>query len=453
LKALVVIIICVGLLLPGISPDPDLFARLSVGKLISTLGQVPTIDPFAFSPKKAIWIDHEWLSGLVFYNIQALFSDFGLLILELSVCALTVFILVEASKLYKPINTFSSLIFTLLLVIDSRYIWESTVRSQIFTYLFLSIYLYIFVACVKRGNILLQALLPLLMIIWCNMHGGFVVGLGLHLIFVLLYRHKGFPLRVLFFTISVLVTAVNPYGFFEYWNYILTAVSMTRPSISEWQPIGLNLQLLIPLAVFFCGSYVLIKKKHEHFVYVFFLLSALFAFIHQRHLAIFYFICLVFLQDSFEFPSLGNMEFMKKVKVSTVIVMTGFSVYFCTNIISLLLHYKSFSFSYRNYPEEALAWLAANKEKGKLLIDFNNGSYAIWKLFPEFTVSLDGRYEEVYPDATLELVNAAYSCDPTLRAKALSSLKPDFALIAGKSVCYEGFNTIYQDERYRLIQF
>ena len=31
--------------------DPDLFARLAMGKLIVMTGRVPLIDPFAFSPK------------------------------------------------------------------------------------------------------------------------------------------------------------------------------------------------------------------------------------------------------------------------------------------------------------------------------------------------------------------------------------------------------------------
>ena len=45
--------------------DPDLFARVAMGRLIHTSMSIPMQDPFAYTPVKDIWIDHEWLSGLL----------------------------------------------------------------------------------------------------------------------------------------------------------------------------------------------------------------------------------------------------------------------------------------------------------------------------------------------------------------------------------------------------
>ena len=63
--------------------DPDIFARVAMGRLVLRDGAVPTIDPFAFTQKYPTWIDHEWLSGVVFYLTAVVGGDFGLTLLKL----------------------------------------------------------------------------------------------------------------------------------------------------------------------------------------------------------------------------------------------------------------------------------------------------------------------------------------------------------------------------------
>lgn len=63
--------------------------------------------------------------------------------------------------------------------------------------------------------------------------------------------------------------------------------------------------------------------------------------------------------------------------------------------------------SYEAYPVGALEWLRENREGGDVLVGFAEGSYALWRLHPRFLVSIDGRYEEVYPQSTVDLVFAA----------------------------------------------
>ena len=41
---------------------------------------------------------------------------------------------------------------------------------------------------------------------------------------------------------------------------------------------------------------------------------------------------------------------------------------------------------------------------GNLLVLFNWGSYALWKLYPQCRVAVDGRYEEVYSDDFIDEV-------------------------------------------------
>ncbi len=72
-------------------------------------------------------------------------------------------------------------------------------------------------------------------VLWCNLHGGFLAGLGLMGLYALgegLSRRPYRPyLRVML--AAGLVTLVNPYGW-EYWRYLWAAVFMPRPEITEW---------------------------------------------------------------------------------------------------------------------------------------------------------------------------------------------------------------------------
>lgn len=54
------------------------------------------------------------------------------------------------------------------------------------------------------------------------------------------------------------------------------------------------------------------------------------------------------------------------------------------------------------YPARAVEFIKINKLEGNLLVPFNWGSYALWKLYPQNLVSIDGRYEETYTNQAYE---------------------------------------------------
>jgi len=60
------------------------------------------------------------------------------------------------------------------------------------------------------------------------------------------------------------------------------------------------------------------------------------------------------------------------------------------------------------YPVGAIAALDQAGVTGNLAVPFRWGSYASWRLAPRIKVSMDGRYEETYPDATFEMNQAFF---------------------------------------------
>ena len=56
-------------------------------------------------------------------------------------------------------------------------------------------------------------------------------------------------------------------------------------------------------------------------------------------------------------------------------------------------------------PVDAVAFLQGQNVRGKLLVPFNYGSYALWELRGKMRVSMDGRYDLVYKPETYRRVD------------------------------------------------
>src|ERR1700677_4535474 len=49
--------------------DPDLWWHLRTGQWILDTGHVPHSDPFSFTRTGQVWVAHEWLSEVLFYEL------------------------------------------------------------------------------------------------------------------------------------------------------------------------------------------------------------------------------------------------------------------------------------------------------------------------------------------------------------------------------------------------
>jgi hypothetical protein len=98
-------------------------------------------------------------------------------------------------------------------------------------------------------------LLPLTMLVWANVHGGFLAGLAAICLALALRVSQnlftagangnsawhGTKQLWLTLAVSLAVTAVNPHGL-RLWQYVLTEIihGTNRAYIAEWQPVGLD---------------------------------------------------------------------------------------------------------------------------------------------------------------------------------------------------------------------
>jgi hypothetical protein len=84
--------------------------------------------------------------------------------------------------------------------------------------------------------------LPLIFLVWVNVHGGWLVGLGILWLWSLVEavgpvnERPALSLAVGVPIACTLVTLCNPYGW-HLWQFLASTVRLSRANIDEWQPI------------------------------------------------------------------------------------------------------------------------------------------------------------------------------------------------------------------------
>ena len=88
------------------------------------------------------------------------------------------------------------------------------------------------------------------------------------------------------------------------------------------------------------------------------------------------------------------------------------------------------------YPRYAVEFIKINQLSGNLLINFDWGSYAAYKLYPHNLIVMDGRYEEVYNPELLEQLRDFHLAINDWY-KIIRDYKTDVMLVETKYPVYE----------------
>ncbi len=446
--------------------DLDLFARVAVGRLIRLHGSVPLQDPFAYTPTKPTWYDHEWLSGLIFYAVSRLGGDLALFLFNIALAFSTMMVLHAAQRPLVRERAHAA-VWLALCVMPSTSAWLSMVRSQSFTLLSLALFLLAMIRYRIYGDTKVLAALPLVMVVWVNAHGGFVVGLGCLAVFaacVAVQKTRRVRPVLVCLLLCAAATLINPYGP-AFLRFVFEAVTKDRHTISEWRPLDLfsgeGFLLAIVLTILIIGVWkdrdaVPAEGK------LLLLLSLPFGIKHQRLIVLFYLIASVFGLGAFSafahaFRKMFPLRYLAWRRAVAVAMMAGV-VAGAMGAAGLLVQGRRFSLRYTNTPVAAMEWLRRHREGGKLLVHFNEGSYALWRGYPRFTVSVDGRYEEVYPDSTVEASMGAYRASDPRQRTFLQQVLPDYILVCSMSApgldehaFGDGWSMIYRDRQCRIL--
>ncbi|MEZ6046497.1 MAG: hypothetical protein R3C11_13185 [Planctomycetaceae bacterium] len=170
------LIFCAGLVFFAQRPlwHTDLWGHLSYGRMIWNSGQLPTSEPWLLIGDQREVIDTAWLSQLLLYGTETISGTGGLQLgyaLTLTLMCLMIFL--TAYQLSQ--RMFVSLLGTALFLWLE---WEQfkIIRPQLAGSLF-----YVLLCC--RFQLPLKPSLiwwlPPILLLWANLHGSFIMGLGL----------------------------------------------------------------------------------------------------------------------------------------------------------------------------------------------------------------------------------------------------------------------------------
>ncbi len=203
--------------------DCDTGYHIRTGEYIMRTFSVPRHDIYSFITPPIPWTAHEWLSEVIMALVHRAFGLTGIVLFFTYVIAFTYYLLFRIVRKNGG-NILAEIIVILLVITSSEIHWLA--RPHIFSLLLLVVWYTLLDEFQYRNRNYLY-FLPLLMLFWVNLHGGFIIGLVLTGIYLFdnltkfvfskndektQYRRKAVLLGGVFAS-CLLVSLVNPHGY------------------------------------------------------------------------------------------------------------------------------------------------------------------------------------------------------------------------------------------------
>ncbi len=220
--------------------DPDLWGHVRFGLDIVHTRALPTVDPYSFTQDRP-WINHEWLSELQMGAVYLALGPAGLALLK-GALALAALWLVWSTL--RGASFEARLLTTAAAMICAAQIAQ-TLRPQLWSVVCLAILCRTLLAPDARR----RRWLPLLFLVWANLHGAWIVGLGILAMWLALeaaFDSANRRSAAVLLGLCALATLGTPYGW-GLWRFLAETVRVRRPMIEEWQPLwALHVDKWIP---------------------------------------------------------------------------------------------------------------------------------------------------------------------------------------------------------------
>ena len=400
----------------------DLGRHITNGQMLFQTRDVLTTNFYSYTEPDFPFINHHWLSGVAFYLLYEIFGFGGLVIFKI-VILLSAFTLLFFASIKKA-DFWLVALFSLpaLLMLKERV----ELRPEIFSFLFVAIFLYLLIDLEKHPERKRVFWLVPLQLLWVNLHTFFFIGILLTAGFLfekIIYNLKNFkndPLikkLVLLLAILTAVSFINPNGakgalyplnIFENYGYKI-AENQSLLSVKEIYWWDISIKIFTPMVYLLASSFFFALRRKPIFYFLASAGAAMATFSLARALPLFGLLFLPAVSFNFNGIFLRIKSFLSGKWPKTAAIL-GKGLTLCilgAFVYTAFTNYKP-AVSTGSIGERGIGLIgntAASatffKEqnlKGPIFNNYDIGSYLIYHFFPQERVFVDNR-PEAYPSA------------------------------------------------------
>lgn len=388
--------------------DVDLWGNIGFVRARPGRSGFHTTNTYSYTEPDRPWVNHEWLAQYIMHGTWHLAGNVGLLLLKV-LLGLTVLALMHAS-LRRECRS-GILRWLILVLIISTMSYGFSTRPHHFTYLFLALFFTILKRFATRSWAHL-VVLPLLGLLWANLHGAFFIG-AIVLVFHALVvswrcwrRTVAVPAALIVWGGVVLFGAasiVNPYGV-RLWGFIFESGAAMRPYLSEWAPFsplehGKEHPDFVALALVACCAFPFSKARKEVLWTALLYVSLLSAILLRRNIPLFAITAAFALG-----PHIASMagEHVERItqRLPRRLLVLALALLIPASLYKAATFNKKDPFTIEipaaRYPLRTVEFIKTHGLTGNMLVFFDWAEYCIWHLYPDCRVFLDGRFLSAY---------------------------------------------------------
>ena len=383
----------------------DLGWHLAAGDLIRERGQIPFQDPWSFTLGDKQWYNLSWLWDVI-ASLLFQYTGFGGLTLFTAACGAVIVAYLTsicldrgASAIAVCIAVFSAcLLYPAFATAPNIYLAASpNTATMLFSVIFYG-------ECLKRTR---RFLLPAMMMLWVNLHGGFLLGFFIIGVFggVALLRRDwvDFKVCVLVAVGCFIATFVNPLGWHIYEGVATTLGHFVQAYITEWMSYYQNMSMpgSIP-GIIYVLIFVALELRHRNFRPIpleprllswLFLVLGLYQFRYMSFFFLFSTVPLALHIDSLLPKRFNPVEVQKSLLAAGIMGL-------CALPVTFLRMEPALGFPEMISEQDAL-YLRTHFSHARLLNHWNVGGLLIYRTQGTVPVFVDGRAATAYPDTVL----------------------------------------------------
>ena len=385
--------------------------HIRVGEYIMQNASIPTHDIFSSSVPPIPWTPPEWLAEVIFAIVYKPFGLTGVVVFMIFIISAIYAIL------FKFLRSFGvSIIVAALIAVfaagASAVHWLA--RPHIFSLLLLLIW-YMVLDTYQYKNKNYLYVLPFLMILWVNLHSGFILGYMLLIVYIVgnflkarfnrerQELHTRSKALVLFLFLCIVVSLFNPQGYKILLSPLEATNSIITGHIYEWMSpnfhLGLIYEYMLLIMILVLGLSIKRLNVIEVMLVLIFthmsLLSARFIPLYAIIISPILGKQIQWIIEDLKGKGAVREFILTSDNMAMVDSRTKWHLWSVTAIVVVILlgftGRINYGFDRNKMPVDAVEFLKKEKIEGKVFNDDMFGSYMIYAAWPQYEVFFDGR--------------------------------------------------------------